>query len=65
MSIRKLFQYTGIILCGSEKNFKKTPDLLKQVSKYSRLTPNFDKTKAIKKGSRPNCKESLGDLLNF
>ena len=57
-----LFQYaddTGIFLDGSEKSLKKTLDLLEQFSKYSGLTPNFDKTKAIWIGSKAHSNERL------
>ena len=42
----KLFQYTddtGIFLDGSENSLKNALDLLDQFSKYSGLTPNFEK----------------------
>ena len=58
----KLFQYaddTGLFLDGSEKSLKKTLDLLEQFSKYSGLTPNFDKTKAIWIGSKQGSNERL------
>ena len=50
----KLFQYaddTGIFLDGSENSLKNALDLLDQFSKYSGLTPNFEKTKCIWIGS--------------
>ena len=43
---QKLFQYTddtGIFLDGSENSLKNALDLLDQFSKYSGLTPNFEK----------------------
>ena len=50
---------TGLILDGSEKSLKKTPDLLDQFAKYSGLKPNIDKTKAIWIGSKKNSTEKL------
>lgn len=58
----KLCQYaddTAIILDGTENSLKNSLDLLDQFSKYSGLTPNFDKTKAIWIGSKKSSDERL------
>ena len=50
----KLFQYaddTGIFMNGTENSLKNALVLLDQFSKYSGLTPNFEKTQCIWIGS--------------